>query len=272
MERMELVHKSMDDIVFEDKNKLYGAYLLRKLYSRNILVAFFATAATFAAILFTFFYFSTKEKEEIVKIVEVKNELIELPPIMPDVELPPPPPPPKIEMPEIKTVKFVPPKVVPDEQIQVEEIPPSIEELAEAAISDVTQDGDSIADNGVPNIEGVLGGTGDVEVKEPLIIRSVGATFPGGLEAFNRCIQDKIQYSRLAIMNEVEGTVHVSFKVTAEGKVTNVRVLKGIFKDLDEQAIKAVQECEGWTPGIQNGVRVPMGMQIPVRFTLPDRY
>ncbi|WMJ74559.1 TonB family protein [Cytophagaceae bacterium ABcell3] len=281
MKNFQLTNKSMDDIVFEDRNKSYGAYVLRKLYDKNVLtgLAISVTAFTvlFVAILSKNFIDKEQVKED--KVVEVTMDMVDLPDVMPEITPPPPPPPPPPpaakKAPDIKSVKFVPPKVVPDDMVEEEEVPPTIDEMEDAAISDKTLDGDSIDVNPIEHTDGVEGGViGGEESDDMEAPVSFDASYPGGKEAFGKCIQQKIQYTSLAIRNEIEGVVYVSFTITPEGKLANIHVKKGLpGYGLDEEAIKAVEECGfGWQPAMQNGRRIARSMIIPVKFTLPDRY
>ena len=95
--------------------------------------------------------------------------------------------------------------------------------------------------------------------------------FPGGEVALRKYLADNINYPEIARENGIHGRVHVTFKVTKEGKVTNVRLASGLYPPLDKEAIRVVESMPDWNPGIRNGqpVDVP-GMGVPVNFILEN--
>jgi protein TonB len=92
--------------------------------------------------------------------------------------------------------------------------------------------------------------------------------FPGGKEKMMQFIKDTLQYPEKAKENEVEGVVYVSFSICKDGSLNNVRVLKGIGNGCDKAAHKAVKAMPEWEPGKQNGEKVVVRKNVPIRFEL----
>lgn len=97
------------------------------------------------------------------------------------------------------------------------------------------------------------------------------ASFPGGQDAMNTFISEKIVYPQTAIDNMIEGTVTVSFNVDADGTIKDVKVVRPLDPDLEEEAIKVVQSMPAWTPAKDaSGNPIPQQVEIPVKFRLPQ--
>jgi len=120
---------TLDDIVFADRNKAYGAFELRKGYRADVTKATLIGAALFVIAMFTPSIINklTAGKEEEEVMVEV--DLMNIPPPPIDPAEPPPPPPPPIEQPKVNTVKFLPPEVKKDEEVPEEVPPPTDDEI-----------------------------------------------------------------------------------------------------------------------------------------------
>ncbi|MBK8644939.1 MAG: hypothetical protein IPN15_22820 [Saprospiraceae bacterium] len=134
----QVIKYAMDDIVFENRNKTYGAYFLRRLYDKNMNRAILIGSVL--AILLVSTPMILKALRELMPTDKEDLSLQEIiltdpPPI--DPKNPPPPPPPKIDPPPIKDqIKFIPPKVMKDEEVKEEEPPPpTIEEIKDKDIS-----------------------------------------------------------------------------------------------------------------------------------------
>ena len=134
----------MDDIVFKGRNQSYGAYLLRRIYDRNM-----SRAIIIGSLLFLLMMSMPMIMKAVRDLIPAADEnvlkevtLTEPPPI--DPNKPPPPPPPKVEPPPIKDqIKFVPPKVKKDEEVKEEEPPPpTIEEIKDKEIATETRKGE----------------------------------------------------------------------------------------------------------------------------------
>ena len=248
------------DLVFEGKNKTYGAYVLRKFRDKRHRVAVIST--------FVFFFLAFSIPTLIAIIApSLKTRHVEVN-VLTNIDLEKAKKePPKLEKePEqLKaTIKFTPPVIAPDDQVKEEM--KSQDQLNEAPVSI------SIAD-----IKGSNEGKdiAEVEVKKvveeeekPLLVVEQNPEFNGGYEAMLKFLKDKMQYPALAQESGIQGTVFVQFVVSKTGKISNVKILRGIGGGCDEEAVRVVREMPSWIPGRQNGQAVPVMFQIPVKFQL----
>ncbi len=261
-----LFKNSWVEIVFSNRNKEYGAYEIRQVYSRNVTVAFFAASTLFTLAITGPVIYDKWIKSAVVADdeLEVKEIVLTQPPPLDPKSPPPPPPPPVPPPPKVASVKFLPPVVKPDEEV-IEE-PPTIKEMENKAISDVNQEGAAATGSEIIVEES---GTGDavieepVKEEEPVLFAEEEATLPGGLPAY---LQKSITYPKQAIKMDITGKVFVQFVIEKDGAVTNVKVIRGIGYGCDEEAARAVASMPKWTPAKMNGRTVRRKMVIPVSF------
>ena len=89
-----------------------------------------------------------------------------------------------------------------------------------------------------------------------------------GASEFSRWVDERLHYPESAIKAGIQGRVAVSFTIGAEGKVSDVKVLKGIDESLDAEAVRVISQSPDWTPGKKNGRPVPVTFTFPVIFTI----
>lgn len=252
---------SFDDLVFEHRNREYGAYQLRRKYFRVLLggVIFSASIGILAVLI----PFLARPREDRILTggggysVSVKMENLTQPPDQ--IYVPPAPPPPEAsKVPE--TVQYVPPVVVdtilPSQSTQV------ATDIALASQENVIPDGtgSGFGDSLIPGGDG----TGS---EEPLFLVEVMPTFKGGdLTKFREWVAKRTNYPAAAMENKIRGTVFLTFIVEKDGSVSNVTVLKGVHPLLDEEAVKAISDSPKWSPGLQRGQPVRVRFQIPLTF------
>ncbi|WP_245326332.1 energy transducer TonB [Hymenobacter wooponensis] len=275
MDNTQLAKASLDDIVFEGRNKAYGAYVIRRVYGKHVTRAVLLAVAFFAIMIAFPLLARMMKKEEVVKddaMLKV-NELMEAPPL--DATKPPPPPPPPPDAPpppppKLSTVKFTPPVVKKDEEVKkVEEIPDQ-EDLKEKTVATETVKGNT--DNPA-DLAGLEPGEGTKAVEEvveskPYTYVEQMPVFPGGTEALLAYIGKNIKYPAMALRNQVEGRVFIKFVVGADGSVTNAEVQKGIGAGCDEESLRVIKNLPKFTPGKQNGRAVPVYYTVPVTFAI----
>lgn len=249
-----------EDIIFERRNKNYGAYVLRTGYSKNV------TAAVGIALALVVFFFalpyiiSFLTPKEVVEKTELKQKVVSLdqpPPITPNQ-----PPPPKLDIPPpVKTIKYVAPKVTTKEV--VEEEMPTIEEIKTVEVATETVEGPVTVqfEEPAPAI---------VEDDANKIYEAVeqAPSFEGGLAAMGKFLQKNMKYPSQARRMGTEGKVFVQFVVNKEGKISDVSVVKGIGSGCDEEAARVVGIMPNWRPGKQNGKAVNVRYIVPINFTL----
>jgi len=252
-----------NDLVFENRNKVYGAYQIRQAYSRHVVIA---VSITLAILLFVFAYpyivelFSSDEVTVSERTLDKTISLDQPPPITPNQ-----PPPPKIDVPPpIKTIiKFLPPKVTDKEVIEEEEMP-TIEEIKqnETGSTDVKGTEEVVFEEPVAAVVG----DGDEDKIFTIVEQQPEPT--GGMEAMAKFIQKNIRYPASARRMGVEGTVFVSFVIDKEGKISQVQTIKGISPDCDKEAMRIIQMMPPWKPGKQNGKPVSVRFVYPLKFKL----
>jgi protein TonB len=249
-----------DDLVFEHRNRDYGAYLLRKGYNHAILTGtIIASLLAIIAVMIPFF--SRPSSEKIISggngYVQVRMENLQPPPE--EIYVPPAPPPPKVsKMPE--TVEYIAPVVV-DTVISIDRTLATTDEaLASKDNKIIDATGSGFGDD-------LLSGGDGTGNEEPLFIVEVMPTFKGGdLNKFREWVGQRTKYPEEAITNKIRGTVFLTFIVEKDGTVSNVTVTKGVNPLLDEEAVKAISESPKWSPGLQRGQPVRVRFLIPISF------
>jgi protein TonB len=266
---------TLDDIVFANRNKAYGAYALRTEYPKIVTRALLIGGAIFVlGVLTPTIITALAPEEDEQAMVEVN--LVNLPPPPPiDPNEPPPPPPPPVEMPKVNTVKFLPPEVKPDQEVPEETPPPAVEELKEAVAAEKTQVGDPNAEEVIAAPEATAAPT-RVEVaveaapKEEQVFTVVEQQpeFNGGMAALGQYLGKNLRYPAAAQRANVSGRVFVSFVVNTDGSIQDVAVLKGLGFGTDEEAIRVIKAMPKWRPGKQSGRPVRVKYNLPINFTL----
>jgi protein TonB len=108
-----------------------------------------------------------------------------------------------------------------------------------------------------------------VEEDIPFAIVEEKPKFMGGDENdFTRWVFQHISYPDIAKENRVQGRVMVSFRLTADGRVTDVKVLRGVDPSLDKEAVRVISMSPQWSPGKQRNKPVPVRFLFPVTFKL----
>jgi len=256
------INPARAEMVFEKRNKDYGAYVLRTEYTKNASRALIISLSVFALLISLPVIIKLIGGAEVNKIdsaVEVTVELKEPPPIDKNEPPPPPPPPPP---PTIETVKFTPPVVV-DREIEDEEQPPPQEVLSETNVGVVTQEGDDNATELPPEQPFV-----DPDAGKVFTYVEEQPTFPGGEASMYEYLQKNIKYPPLARENGITGRVYMTFVVGPNGEIRDVKVMRGIGAGCDEEAIRVVKSMPKWKPGKQNGRSVNVQFNMPINFTL----
>ncbi|MFA6923047.1 MAG: TonB family protein [Bacteroidales bacterium] len=247
--------ESLDEIVFSNRYKEYGAYYLRKVYkkyvTRSLLISI---AALLLAVLIPFFIWKQTLAVKEDKTVSADFAKME----KPTEEAPPPPPPPPPPEAMEQKVKFTAPVVTSDTTVETASLnqedmnqappPPPTDEIV---VSDVKENN-------------VI-----VEQAPPVFtIVEEMPSYPGGDEARMKFLQENIKYPQMAKESGIQGRVFITFVVDENGKVIDVKVLRGIGGGCDEEAVRVVKQMPPWVPGKQAGKAVRVQYNMPVVFTL----
>jgi protein TonB len=276
MEVNKILNADVLDIIFEGRNKEYGAYDLRKTYNKRLVKAIIGTACVIA-LLFVGYFLSNLNggsKKAALVVDDVQLEDIK----QEKKNEPPPPPPPKIEPPKVEMAKFTPPKIVPDKEVKPEEKPPEQEKLDDTKIGTVNQEG--IKDEGITAPPVSDAGKGVVEAPKKddedydktFTKVEIESSFPGGDGAWLRYLNKNLRYPDDAVNNEIQGTVIVQFIVDKEGNVSDVSAIAGPDNGgLREEAVRVIKRSGKWTPAIQNGRQVKSYKKQPIVFRLESQ-
>ncbi len=270
MSKLDIFKSEWLEVVFDGRNKDYGAYKLRKENSVTTSRALIVASLIFIALVslpLIIKLIKGLQGEEEEKFVQTEVVLTPPPPI--DDKKVPPPPPVEPPPPKVDQIKFPPPVVKPDEEVREEE-PPTIEELKEADPGQKTQKGDPNAEINInePVGDGPVQQAKTEDTNEIFTNVEVLPNFPGGLPAFGKYLSKNIQYPPIARENNIQGRVIVNFVVEKDGSLTDIKVVRGIGGGADEEAIRVLKKSPKWTPGIQNGRPVRVSYTVPVNFTL----
>jgi len=249
---------ALDDIVFENRNKEYGAYKLRKKYNKNV-ISGLIIGVLIMSIAIIAPYLNTKAAEsrarKAERQVEIKMENLDKP--AEQIAPPPPPPPPPPDA--LQQAKYVPPVVVdsvkPEDNVQLMTADQAqVEVQNEEVVEEVQVAAEEVQEE-------------DSEA-EPFVVVEEMPMFPGGEVALLSYIAEHTQYPEVAKENNIQGKVIVRFCVTSKGGVDKVEILKGVDPELDKEAIRVVKTLPAFKPGKQGGKPVPVWYMVPINFTL----
>jgi protein TonB len=257
MKRNEKKAPEFDEIIFENRNKEYGAYNLRKNYKSATSLSILGATAICALSLILISAFTPKE----VSAEPDKGIIIVITPVNkidPDKIVPP-----EIKKPVAVPVqnKYVAPDIVED-SVDVGNMM-MINDIAADSVQNgtVTEKIDSVVYKIVaPEPE-----------KEPFFAVEEPPMFPGGESALLEYIAENTKYPAEALENNIQGKVIVRFAVSADGSVKRIEVLRGVHPLLDEEAVRVISTLPLWKPGKQNGKPVPVWFFVPVRFQVINK-
>jgi protein TonB len=250
------------ELVFENRNKGYGAYELRQHHNRTMILAMTFTFLGVGLIFGTSAILQHQHKSDTLYTDHPVN--LAPPPDQPIKKLPPPviPKTPK-PTPPPATIKYVPLVVKPD---NLAKEPPKIEELTTAISTTTTKgkDGEipvTIEDPG-PSVAAV---TEDNTVY-PVSDIQIFPTPVGGEDAWNKFLSKNLRYPSEAQDAGVGGRVYMSFVVEKDGSLSNFTVERGAGYGMDEEATRVLKLAKAWKPGLQNGRPVRVKFVIPINF------
>jgi len=287
--KLDLFKKEWLDVVFENRNKEYGAYQLRKLSAKatniGLLIVIGVVFLLAAPKAFNINIFPEKEVPPPVEITEVTLEDLEIPELEEEEEeeepLPADEQPQQIaqDLPAEDLVRFPEPKVVPESEVK-EEVA-SQEEFKDEnkTPARITLKGTGAGTTvpkgefGPKKVDGQVTGalSGDPDGGDPDKIFhavEVQPEPPGGLDAFRRWVGQNYVYPQGAIDAGVKGTIQVSFVVEIDGSLTDVKVVRDLSYGTGQAAINVLKKAKKWSPGIQNGRPVRVAYTLPITLNL----
>ena len=280
---VDLSSREWCDLVFEGKNKDFGAYVIRtestKRHNKAVIytiIGAFVFALLAWALAKANAYFEERrlleqaQQEEV--LIDMSQDAEEPEPEQERLEQPKPE-----VLPEevLKSVKVTELAIVEDEKVKKEDEIKTQDELKETETAFGQKDNEKGTED--RNVTRTL--KEEVVVEKPVekpkevkeeVFRSVEQMpqFPGGEAALMKYLQSHINYPPMAAENNVQGRVVVQFVVDKTGRVGEVKVVRSVDKDLDKEAIRVVKSLPKFTPGRQNGQPVRVWYTLPVTFKL----
>jgi periplasmic protein TonB len=258
------------DIIFENRNKNYGAYALRRGYNNRLLVAI---GAGMSVILLFVLISKMKADNNSSASMTPKEEMYIRQVELPKEKLKEPEPPKEVvkaktAAPKIAQVKFTtPPKIA---AVVKDPLPP-VEDLAGKQTATVTTVGkpDDGLVKSIPQVPvDVQGGStsGPSQPKEnDFVIQERDPEFPGGHEALKKFL-GKYLSTPSALEAGEKKVVRIRFKVDKDGSVNSFEVVASAGGDYDNEVVRVCKKMPKWIPAIQNGVNVPVSYILPVTF------
>ena len=258
------------DIIFEGRNKSYGAYALRMDYDKSVRKALvigvlFVISAVMSPLIYAKIM-NLQNSDKTLTSVEVTLSTCKIPEEKAKPEIPPKkeetPKPPKA------TTSYLPPVVRID--IDVTEKPMTPPGDITAQISNIDSKG--TGDPSLPNID-IVEPPKEKPTSEPVIdeipiVVEQQAEFPDGIQALYKWLGNNIKYPTVCRENGIQGKVVVRFVVEKNGQVTNAQVVREVHDLLNEEALRVVKQMPKWKPGKQSGNAVRSYFTLPIKFAL----
>ena len=276
MSKVDLIDNNWVDLVFEGRNKEYGAYVLRKdTGKRNlksmlivfaVIIAIMAAVAAKVAIENAFPKKVAMETDvELSKLAQKKEAKVEKKaPVKVEEQ--------KVVEKVKSSVKFTPPVIKKDSEVKPEEELKSQEDLnkTKTAIGSFDVKGNDEAGGEVLKAKEVIAQPEPPKEEETKVfdVVEVMPSFPGGQAALFEWLSKNIKYPVVAEENGVQGRVIVTFVVERNGSITDVQVVKSVDPSLDKEAVRVVKAMPHCIPGKQNGSAVRVKFTVPVTIRL----
>ena len=284
---VDLTSQEWRDLVFADKNKDFGAYELRrqsdKRHNMAALFTLVGLIVVFILILAYSKYSDYRAEQEQIALQEQREKMAAAELLQQEEDEPEPEP----EIEEQKMEMEIP--EIPEEvlaTVQVTQIAIVDADKVQNEVMDMEEQKEDNTARGVVNQEG----SDDVDkfeaVKEQVIVKEPEpapkeeeifmaveqpAEFPGGQAALMKWLNQNIRYPEAAQQNDIQGRVVVQFVVEKDGSVGQAKILRGVDKDLDREALRVVSKMPKWQPGKNNGVTVRSYFNLPVSFKLQNQ-
>lgn len=254
MKRNENEVPGFDEIVFENRNRLYGAYDLRKRYNSAAGISILGSVTICTLLLISL---SFSSGDGIVKADPTNVIIILKDPLLTEPVTPPAPKPPDEILNAVRNLK---PEVT-DDTLSITQLPPITDILINTSVNG------SINDTLV-YIEPA--NTEIPEKNEPRVFVEEMPEYPGGISELMKFVAENLDYPPEAVAANIQGRVVLKFVVNTDGSADRIEVLRSVDPLLDNEAIRVVKSLPHFRPGKQGGVPVPVWFTIPVFFRLEN--
>lgn len=279
MSQIDLIDNKWSDLMFENRNKEYGAYVLRRQTGRRNVAAILAVLLLFACVMV--YMVAKNAYDEYQKTHQIHDQVTELTTLKQEKKKDA-----KVERKEIvkqqevekvvekvkSSVKFTAPVIKKDDEVKPEDEMKTQEEIMDSKVAVGFANVVGNDENGeVLKAKEVIA-TEPVKPKEEenkvFDVVEQMPSFPGGNSALMQFLSKNIKYPVVAEENGIQGRVICTFVVERDGRVTDVHVVKSVDPSLDKEAVRVVSSMPNWIPGKQNGSAVRVKYTLPVTFRL----
>ena len=275
-----VLQSDMLDILFENRNKQYGAYALRRGYDRRMMLSL-GGMLSLVVLFASWSYFNNGRKPDSQALgFTVKDSLVVIAcPILPP-EKPASPPPARPKAPRVKppTIQYTTPVIIKDPP-KAPEVPP-VDKLDDPGvqIGSSNSEGDGSGNvNGTG--DGITGGTGKepappapepVKEDKPVVLAEVMPQFPGGTPALIRFLSKHLRVPEGKLEAGERMRVPVKFIVSKEGKLIDIQFPENADEEYKSEIRRVLKKMPDWIPGSQHGKPVPVFFSLPVVFEVTD--
>ena len=278
MSQIDLIDNRWADLMFENRNKEYGAYVLRRQTTSRNIKSIIIVLILFALVMA--YMLAMNAYDDYQKAHMAQTQVTELTALQEQKKEA------KVERKEIvkqekveqvvekvkSSIKFTAPVIKKDDEVRPEDEMKSQDEIMNSKVA-----------VGFANVIGNDENGEVLKAKEALVTEPVKPkeeenkvfdvveqmpSFPGGMAALMAYLQKSIKYPPVAEENGIQGRVVCTFVVERDGSVTDVRVAKSVDPSLDKEAVRVVSTMPKWIPGKQNGQSVRVKYTLPVTFRL----
>ena len=269
MAKIDLTSQEWCDLIFEGRNKDYGAYKMRARAARrlNFSVVLVIVIAAVGFSIPRLITMVTPEKKEVMTEVTTLSQLEEPEVKQEEVQKVQPvaPPPPALK----SSIKFTAPVIKKDEEVADEDQMKSQEELTESKVTISIADVQGTDEEGGVLVEDLKQVVTEAPVEEEVFdMVEQAPQFPGGQAELMSWLGKNIRYPVIAQENGIQGRVICQFVVGSDGSVRDIKVMRGVDPSLDKEAVRVIQSMPKWIPGRQNGKAVSVRYTLPVIFRL----
>jgi len=270
MQPEKIMQSDLLDILFENRNKTYGAYALRRSYNKTM--AYAITTTLFIAMAFSITQFMRHAKHRDLArqvIISPDNVFTKVEPVKPLSANPAP----QHAVPHIRQVISTPPAIVNDiPETQM----PTVVEIDKSIVGKTNIDGKD-ATGEVPPPVSTQAGTGTVAIQpvetkpdgSPVTWAQIMPEYPGGLDALRKFMLKNLKQPDDLQPGE-KIVVTASFIVNKNGQIEQVKIINSGKADLDKEVQRVINKMPLWKPGIQNGNTVAVYFNLPVTFMSED--
>jgi periplasmic protein TonB len=256
MKRIKKRVPGFDEIIFENRNKDYGAYDIRRHYVPATFWSLFGATLMFSALVIGLSMLTEKDagagRTDLIYVVVKTDPAINNPDKIKSDEPEKPA--------DNPVIRIIGPPVITNDTSAVTDMPTNDLMLDSVKNKPVTVK-DSIKYDPDPVFE--------PDPEPPIIIEEM-PVFPGGLSGLTKFINENIKYPDEAASNGVQGRVVLRFVVGKDGSISRIQVIKGVHPVLDQEAIRVISMMPRWKPGKQNGMPAAVWFNVPVSFRLKE--